>query len=348
MNRRRPKPVRVVYPVPGKRDLILFIRMPRGFTEKFASHLKGLYKAQIVGKRTLGRNRATIHTVNDCIAKKRYAFVVIKTVGRAICNRYGQWAKAESGIRVMHTETFLRSKYVFDESGLHYTRQSDVRKYISLPPDQPILAPKYTGKRQRGRLAPEQVRKACGVKPGQKVVVVFGQPVTSDCLAESTIPGVKGYRHFLTELFKRNKHTRFLVKPHPSASARMCGLSVLPRNASYIKENLFSLFDTFDTFVTWSSICAFEGLVKNKQFMTAGFHFCSDPRLVYMPTGLGDLKDIYAKIRAHTIDEKARKQNLIFMLNYYAIAATDRERIRARFTLSAKEYYSRVYALPTS
>ena len=113
-----------------------------------------------------------------------------------------------------------------------------------------------------------------------------------------------------------------MLKYHPEEKEwqRHKKLEEKYKNVIVCDENIQSLFDAFDCFASFSSTVIYEGLLQGKKFATGGYHFCNNPKLVYLlarPEWCGNL---LLKLKSFVIDKEILTKYLSFVSTKYAVS----------------------------
>jgi len=260
---------------------------------------------------------------------------------KEICNRLG--------VNWLFNEAFLGIKNVFDRTGAHFDPDNDIKKYVDLVDISGKLnKPTWTKVKQPENITKKQLFHKYGLKKNKKYIVLLGQEVCDKSIIHSKNKDVKNYEEYIYNLTRNNLDTTFLFKPHPvyktikKHDAHLVDFVYNYKNIITIDESIDSLFDIFDVFTAYSSTTVFEGLLKNRKFATAGYHFCDNDDIVYQLKTLDNYKDLYNKLRKFKINEKTRNRYMYFICNYYSIFCNSQQLVD-RLELSSEEYFNRRY-----
>lgn len=222
-------------------------------------------------------------------------------------------AAEQLGIKRIYTEYFFDDKIIFDNIGLQYSPNNQTLGECDLPID----FPKSDRETQPNDITREEViSKYNLISPHlvnrEKIVVIYGQCLWDMALKKS--PLKIDYDYFIHKLMLNNKDTIFLFKPHPKDGF---GLNNSKKysypNLVRVDESLRTLF-RFECHLAFSSTVILEGVLANKKFMSAGYHYLND----IVPT-INDWKDIYSQIQQIKYPENTGKR-LSYITNKYALS----------------------------
>jgi hypothetical protein len=256
---------------------------------------------------------------------------------KEICNRLG--------VNWLFNEAFLGIKNVFDRTGAHFDPSNDIKKYVDVIDISGTLnEPTWTKVEQPIEITKKQLFNKYSLDKHKKYIVLLGQEVCDKSIIHSKNEYIKNYEDYIYNLTRRNLDTIFLFKPHPvyktikKNDAHLIDFVYNYKNIIPIDESIHSLFNIFDAFTAYSSTTVFEGLLKNKKFATAGYHFCDNDNIVYQLKTLDEYNNLYNKLVNFKIDENTRYRYLYFICNYYSIFCNS-EQLIDRLELSSEEYF---------
>jgi len=253
------------------------------------------------------------------------------------------------GINWIFNEAFLGVKNVFDKTGAHFDPNNDIKSYIDkVKVNGKIKIPKWTKVSQPKDINANDFFRKYNLPKRGKYIVLLGQEVCDKSIIHSKNPDVKSYEDYIYNLTRNNIDTTFLFKAHPVYStikkndAHLIDFIYNYKNIVPIDESILSLFKIFDKFTAYSSTTILEGLVHNKKFATAGYHFCDNDALVYQLYTNEHYKNLYKKLKKFKINSQVRDKYLYFICNYYSIFC-DSPQLVDRLELSSEEYFSKEY-----
>lgn len=251
----------------------------------------------------------------------------------------------ELGIEYIFFEAFIGNDKVFDRCGFHFTPENEIKRYVDKVKMLDITLPGYTKVEQPNEISAEAFFNLYDLNPKGKYIVLLGQELGDKSLLASKNPNVRDYYDYIDKLFKSNPDVKFIFKPHPvyftikkhlrQDIEFICNYP----NVVTVYESIYSLFKIFDRFTAFSSTTIFEGLMRNKKFATVGYHFCSDPKVVFELTDDEKFTNLYSSLGTFEIDKVVRDKYINFILNYYSMNLADK-RVVERIEKTSGEYYA--------
>lgn len=300
------------------------------------------YHVDILSNETLA-NKYNVDIKNVEIADLK-GYIKEHKIGLIITTNYPPEEIKDLGIDYIFFEAFIGNYKVFDRRGFHFTPENEIKQYVDKVKMLDINIPDYTKVKQPDDISAENFFKKYDLKPEDKYIVLLGQEMGDKSLIASKNPNVRDYREYIDKLLTSNPDITFIFKPHPvyftikkHLKPDIEFIEKYP-NIVPVYESIHSLFKIFDKFTAFSSTTIFEGLMRNKKFASVGYHFCSDPRVVFELTDNEKFNDLYSNLGAFEIDKIARDRYINFMLNYYSMSLAS-ERVIERIEKTTKEYY---------
>lgn len=323
----------------GRRRNLLLVRIIPEWMDKIAwnEHITELYDIHVI---TQQRDEiidsklfSTIHSANDDVKAIEY-FLLTENIDTAIISQQlfhtsEKIAEACKNVKVpvIWTERFFDNKRIFDATGLQYMPDNEIKRYIdkveySGKPD----LPQSTREPQADMLNKEDLYNKYRLDPDGKYIVMFGQTVFDMSLTNWICRRILTFREYADLLINTNKDVTFIYKNHPlyygayaHRKNKDVGFMNNHENVIEVIENIDTLFNAFDYFTSFSSTTVLEGLIQNKIFATAGYHFCNDPALVLQLKTTDMAVNLYDRMQSFQIDQDIRLIYLEFVCNYLCL-----------------------------
>ena len=311
------------------------------FTEKYKGY-ENLFSANL--SFVPGEGRATYNDLLGLLKEYKIDIVLNSQPYFHLANKMNEACK-ELGIKSINVESFFDDSLVYDYTGIQYSPQNDIEKYMSIfkyNSSNKVSFPAVTREPQPEDISKENLYSKYHLGIGKEYIVILGQKINDMSLKMSNSLYVNDYKAYINALTQSNPDVTFLFKKHPFYETGKDETEFVSniKNVVPVYESLDTLFEYFNYFSAFSSTTILEGLLKDKKFATAGNHYVNNGKLVYQLLFPESYFNLYDKLQKFNIDEDIKKRYIQFIYNHYAIRHTSKK-LYDKITKTPEEYYGK-------